>query len=157
MSYNPARFLSTLRPCHGDCLPDPGPRATKVYITLEAHRPPAHQQYLKWTPERMRRWGESIGARTGTMIEAIIQAAVHPDQAYRRCLGLLRLAQRYGNDRLELACDRALKLQAVGYQCVKNILDKGLEAADIPEHHEEQLPLMHDNVRGSEYFAGGVQ
>jgi len=128
-----------------------------VYVTQEAHRPPAHQQYLKWTPERMQRWGENIGARTGAMIEAIIKTAVHPDQAYRRCLGLLRLAQRYSNDRLELACDRALKLQAVGYQCVKNILDKGLEAADISEHHEEPLPLIHDNVRGSEYFAGGVQ
>jgi transposase len=128
-----------------------------VYVTLEAHRPPAHQKYLKWTPERMRRWGESIGARTGAMIEAIIQTAVHPDQAYRRCLGLLRLAQRYGNDRLELACNRALRLQAISYQCVKNILDKGLEAADIPEQNEEPLPLFHDNVRGSSYFAGGAR
>jgi transposase len=128
-----------------------------VYITVEAHRPPAHQKYLKWTPERMRRWGESIGARTGAMIEAIIQTAVHPDQAYRRCLGLLRLAQRYGNDRLELACNRALRLQAIGYQYVKNILDKGLEAADIPEQNEEPLPLFHDNVRGSSYFAGGAR
>jgi len=128
-----------------------------VYVTQEAHRPPAHQQYLKWTPERMRRWGESVGAQTGAMIEAIIQSAVHPDQAYRRCLGLLRLSTRYGNDRLDLACNRALKLQAISYQSVKNILDKGLETADIPNEDEESLPLFHDNVRGSSYFAGGVQ
>ena len=71
--------------------------------------------------------------------------------------GCLRLAQRYGNDRLELACNRALKLQAIGYQSVKNILDKGLETADIPEEDEESLPLFHDNVRGSSYYAGGAQ
>jgi transposase len=128
-----------------------------VYVTLEAHRPPSHQKHLSWTPERMRRWGESIGTHTGEMIEAIIQSAAHPDQAYRRCLGLLRLAKRYSDDRLELACDRALKLQAIGYQCVKNILDKGLESADIPEPDVSTLPLLHDNVRGSDYYAGGVQ
>lgn len=128
-----------------------------VYVTLDEHRPPAHRKHLEWTPERMRRWGESIGERTGAMIEAITEAAVHPDQTYRRCLGLLRLAKRFGNDRLELACDRALKLRAIGFRSVKNILEKGLEAADIPESNEVALPLLHDNVRGSDYYAGGVQ
>ena len=90
------------------------------------------------------------------MIEAIIQSADHPDHAYRKCLGLLRLAKSCGNERLELACDRALKLQAIGYRSVKNILNKGIEAADITEHSEAPLPL-HDNIRGSDYYAGGVQ
>ena len=128
-----------------------------VYVTLEEHRPPAHRKHLAWTPERMRRWGEDIGPRTGAMIEAIIESAVHPDQSYRRCLGLFRLAKRFGNDRLELACDRALKLRAIGFQSVRNILGKGLEAADIQENNEASPPLIHDNVRGSDYYAGGVQ
>lgn len=128
-----------------------------VYVTVDAHRPPSHQKHLEWTPERMRRWGQSIGARTGAMIEAIIQAADHPDHAYRKCLGLLRLARSCGNDRLELACDRSLKLQAIGYRSVKNILDKGLEKAELPEQNQAALPLFHDNVRGSDYYAGGAQ
>lgn len=128
-----------------------------VYVTLAEHRPSAHRKHLEWTPERMRRWGESIGFRTGAMIEAITAEAVHPDQTYRRCLGLLRLAKRFGNDRLELACDRALKLRAIGFRSVKNILEKGLETADVPESNEVSLPLFHDNVRGSDYYAGGVQ
>jgi transposase len=128
-----------------------------VYVTVEAHRPASHQQYLEWTPQRMRRWGESVGAKTGAMIEAIIQAADHPDHAYRKCLGLLRLARSCGNDRLELACERALKLSAIGYRSVKNILDKGLEAAELPEQNESSRPLFHDNVRGSGYYAGGAR
>ena len=128
-----------------------------VYVTVDAHRPPAHQKHLEWTPERMRRWGQSIGERTGAMIEAIIEQADHPDHAYRKCLGLLRLAKSRGNDRLELACERALRLQAVGYRSVKNILDKGLEMAELPELEQGALPLFHDNVRGSDYYAGGVQ
>jgi hypothetical protein len=105
----------------------------------------------------MRRWGESIGHRTGAMIDAILRSVDHPDHAYRKCLGLLRLGKRCGNDRLERACDRALKLQVIGYRSVKNILDKGIEAADLPEANEASRPLLHDNVRGSSYYAGGVQ
>lgn len=127
-----------------------------VFVTVFSHRPPSHQKHLEWTPERMRSWGESIGPRTGAMIEAIIQSADHPDHAFRRCLGLLRLARSCGNDRLELACDRALKLQTIGYRSVRNILDHGIEAADIPEHSDETLPI-HDNIRGSDYYAGGIQ
>ena len=127
-----------------------------AYVTLDDHRPPAHKKHMEWTPERMRRWGESIGERTGAMIEAITTEAVHPDQTYRRSLGLLRLAKRFGNDRLELACDRALKLRAIGFRSVKNILEKGLETSDIPENDASQ-PLFHDNLRGSDYYAGGVQ
>ncbi len=40
-----------------------------------------------------------------------------------KCLGLLRLDRSCGNDRLELACDRALKLKAIGYRSLRNILD----------------------------------
>lgn len=105
----------------------------------------------------MQHWGASIGPKTGAMIDAVIKSVPHADQAYRKCLGLLRLAKSCGHDRLELACDKALTLQAVGYRSVKNILDKGMEAADIPEPEEASLPLFHDNVRGSEYYAGGLQ
>jgi transposase len=129
------------------------------YVTCDAHRPPKHLKYLEWTPERIRRWGESIGPQTGAMIAAIVTATAHSEHAYRKCLGLLRLARTHGTDRLELACARALRLRAIGYQSVKNILKKGLEAADLPESQEPQLPLCHENVRGSGYYAaaGGAQ
>jgi len=128
-----------------------------VFVTTHEHRPHSHQKHLEWTPERMRRWGETIGTNTGAMIEAIIGTVVHPDHAYGKCLGLLRLAKKCGNDRLELACGRALKLKAISYQSVKNILEKGLENAELPQESEElHLPLFHENVRGSDYYAGGA-
>lgn len=128
-----------------------------MFVTVHSHRPHGHREHLEWTPERMQRWGESIGPRTGAMITAIIGTAVHPDHAFRKCLGLLRLAKAHGHDRLELACDRALKLSAISYQSVKNILVKGLESTEIPETGEQAPPLFHDNVRGSSYYAGGAR
>jgi len=128
-----------------------------VFITDSAHRPHSHREYLQWTPERMCNWGKTIGLHTAAMIDAIIKTADHPDHAYRKCLGILRLSKRFGNDRLELACARALKLHAFGYRSVKNILNQGLEAADIPEDAQPSEPLLHDNVRGSDYYEGGLQ
>jgi transposase len=128
-----------------------------VFVTDPAHRPHSHREYLKWTPERMRNWGKTIGVQTAAMIEAVIKSADHPDHAYRKCLGLLRLSKSFGTDRLELACARALKLRAIGYRSVKNILNQGIEAADIPEDVQPSEPLLHDNVRGSDYYEGGVQ
>lgn len=128
-----------------------------TFVTVHEHRPHSHQKHLEWTPQRMRRWGETIGINTGAMIEAIIGTVVHPDHAYGKCLGLLRLAKKCGNDRLELACGRALSLQAISYQSVKNILAKGLENAELPQETEElHPPLFHENVRGSDYYAGGA-
>lgn len=126
-----------------------------TYVTVDSHRPSAHQKYLEWTPQRIQSWGEKIGPQTGLMIESIIKSSVHPDHTYRKCLGLLRLAKRYGEQRLEAGCQRALVLGVIGYQSVKNLLEKGLESAELPENDEPDLPLFHDNLRGQEYFAAG--
>jgi transposase len=124
----------------------------RVFVTDPAHRPPHHQRYLEWTPERMRRWGESIGPKTGEMVAAIIAISVHSEQSYRRCLGLLRLAKTHGPERLELACIRSLRLGAIDYQSVKNTLNKRMEAEELRDDPEPQLPLEHVNIRGETYY-----
>jgi transposase len=42
----------------------------------------------------------------------------HPEQGYRSCLGILRLAKRYGAVRLEAACTRAVAVRARSYRRV---------------------------------------
>jgi hypothetical protein len=61
------------------------------------------------------------------------------------------LSKRYGAERLERACARALRARAANYQSVKSILAKGLDGLEIP--HEEPSPVpTHENVRGSGYY-----
>jgi transposase len=100
----------------------------------------------------MRRWGESIGPKTGEMVAEIIAISVHSEQSYRRCLGLLRLAKTHGPERLELACIRSLRLGAIDYQSVKNTLNKRLETIELRDDPEPQLPLEHGNIRGETYY-----
>ncbi len=126
------------------------------FVTVDAHRPHAHQKYLEWTPERIKRWGESIGPHTGAMNEAILTAGRHPEHGYRKCLGVLRLAKQYTPARLEMACQKALAMGAIGYRSVKSILEKHLERMEAPESEEPGAPIMHGNIRGRGYYGGGA-
>lgn len=122
------------------------------YHTTDAeHRPPAHRRYLEWTPSRLIRWGEKIGPQTATVVARILESRRYPEQGYRSCLGLLRLAGRFGEDRLEAACRRAVHLQATSYKSVQSILKTGLDRQDLPEE-PRTLPLEHPNIRGADYF-----
>ncbi len=65
----------------------------------------------------------------------------------------MRLGKGYGNDRLELACQRALRTGAVGYRHIDSILKHGLDRQPLPEQEQLQLQLPdHDNLRGSGYY-----
>ena len=66
--------------------------------------PSAHRRYAEWTPARLRREAEKIGSATIALFEASMRAKPHPEQGFRSCLGILRLAKEYGVDRLEAAC-----------------------------------------------------
>lgn len=124
------------------------------FVTVDAHRPHAHQKHLEWTPARIKHWGESIGPSTGIMSEAIMAAGLHPEHGYRKCLGLLRLAKQHTPERLEIACQKALDLGVIGYRSVKSLLEKHLERQEAMEEKQDDPPLVHANIRGGEYYGG---
>ena len=124
------------------------------HTTEPSHMPKSHQKQLAWTPSRLIHWGESVGESTGALVAAILADRPHPEQGYRSCLGILRLAKRYGNDRLEAACARGHRARARSYRHIESILKNGLdrvEPADPPKSPQASLPL-HENVRGSDYY-----
>ena len=83
------------------------------HSTLKEHMPPAHQNYLEWTPSRIVSWAQKTGPATAELVQRIIDSRTHPEQAYRSCLGILRLEKHYSQQRLENAALRALKFAAL--------------------------------------------
>ncbi len=124
------------------------------YATIPEHMPKSHRQHLEWTPTRLIHWGASVGPKTAELIEAILEHRSHPEQGYRSCLGILRLAKQYGNERLEAACDRAVLVRARSYRHVQSILKNGLDRVPPPETSSETAtpPIAHENVRGGDYY-----
>ena len=125
--------------------------AGQDHSTLSEHMPPSHRAHAEWTPDRMQRWASKIGPHTRGYIERMMVSRPFPQQAYRACLGLLRLGSRYGDERLEKACAKALAIGANRYQQVESILKNRMEDVPIKESESAQLSL-HDNIRGPEYY-----
>jgi len=122
------------------------------HTTTPEHMPKAHREYAAWTPQRLVHWAEQSGPATAGVIGHILAHRPHPQQGFRSCLGILRLGERYGNDRLEAACRRALRLNACRYKSIASILERGLDRQPLPEQQELSLPAAHDHVRGPGYY-----
>ena len=127
------------------------------YVTDPAHMPASHRRHLEWTPSRLITWGEAVGPHTGALVCGILERRPHPEQGYRSCLGLMRLAKDYSPERLEAAAARAVSAGAYSWKSVKNILSRGLERAPAPPNETQHtLVLFHEHLRGAEYYAKEV-
>ena len=127
------------------------------FTTCAEHMPRAHRAHQDWSPSRFLRWAAAIGPSAYAVVEWQLTNRPHPEHGYRRCLGLLSHARRYGKPRLEAACTRALHISAPNYRSVTSILKQGLDQQPLPERHDTEndpqlaLPL-HENVRGADYY-----
>jgi transposase len=122
------------------------------HTTTPEHMPSAQRRYAAWTPGRMMREAGKIGPATIALVEAIMKAKPHPEQGFRACLGILRLARSYGTARLEAACRRGNDIGATSYGSIKSILQHGLDKAYASEVPADEPPIRHGNIRGTGYY-----
>jgi len=121
--------------------------------------PKAHQAYRAmsdWSPERFERWASDIGPQTRQVVSHILKQKRHKEQTYRQVLALLSSAKKYGRDRLNNACARALDINSPTRRSVKSILEKGLDRIKhAPATTQTQKDLFvddHENIRGENYY-----
>jgi len=122
------------------------------HTTVPAHMPESHRQAGEWTPQRLSNWAAKTGPATEKLITTVLTSRKHPQQAYRSCLGILRLGKAYGDVRLEAACRRALILGSHSYKSIESILKHRLDDKPLAEQQELALPEDHDNIRGPSYY-----
>jgi transposase len=122
------------------------------HTTLKEHMPKSHQQWAQWTPQRFTRWAAKIGPHTQTLIDTILASRAHPQQGFRSCMGILRLAKSYGNARLDAACRRATAIGSTSYKSVASILKYNLEQKPLPGQSTTEDVIDHKNIRGAKYY-----
>lgn len=122
------------------------------YSTCVEHMPAAHRAHQEWSPSRLIGWAETVGTMTATLVTRILESRPHPEQGYRSCLGILRLVKRYGAERLEAACARALAAGAHSYRPVASILERGLDRLAPTEDSAAPIHAPHENIRGGTYY-----
>ncbi|MDE2075378.1 MAG: IS21 family transposase, partial [Alphaproteobacteria bacterium] len=118
--------------------------------TVAEHMPSSHRRYRDWTHERIRGEAAKVGPDADTLIDVIMRSRPHPEQGFRSAIGILGLVKRYGAERVDAACARALLLGARSYKSVAAILKNGTDksAASTPD-----APILfHPNIRGRGYY-----
>ena len=123
----------------------------RKHSTLRDHMPSAHRRYADWTPERVMRQAAKVGPSTEALVEIIMRDKPHPEQGFRACIGIIRLAKTHGDERLEAACARAIDIGARSYTSVNSILKNNLDRKR-PEPATDGPAITHPNIRGAGYF-----
>lgn len=121
------------------------------YTTITEHLASSHQFMIEWTPQRFINWGASVDEPVKEFITRLLEQRLHPEQAYKSCLGVLSFAKKVGNDRLSAACKRAAEYNIYNYNIIQTILQKGLDTVKEPEDEDPPLPY-HNNIRGTKYY-----
>jgi transposase len=126
-----------------------GPKGTAVIA--DEHRPRAHREYGKWPPERVIGWAATVGPHVGELASVLMGRRTHPETGYRTCMGIIRLGDKYGKERVDAACARALKIGSLTSRSVGAILKNGLDRAPLIEP-SPRVPLEHEHIRGAGYY-----
>ena len=119
------------------------------YRTEADHLPRSHAEYLAaegYDAAYFRAWGRKIGPATEWAVGKILTNKVFEVHSYRSCQGVLSLAKKYGERRLEAAAERCRGAGQARYRMLANILERGLDrTGDQPNLFS---PPLHDNIRG---------
>jgi transposase len=124
------------------------------HTTMAEHLPPDHNHYARikgYNRDYFIAKATQIGDSTVTAISRILEQKIFIEQTYNSCLGVLRLGEKYGNDRLEAACRRGLAGYKVTYMVIKNILERNLDKATSQTNLFYNIP-DHENIRGAESY-----
>ncbi len=121
------------------------------YSTNPEHMPPSHRFYAEWNPGKILSMSEEIGDNTKAVTKCVMDSSKHPEQGFKVCMGIISLAKRYGKERVNQACKRALDYEEYSYKFVNNLLKSGMEKVKIQDN-AEIVTSPHENIRGKIYY-----
>jgi transposase len=111
------------------------PRKTRpgARSTLAEHLPPDAVAYFMQDPQWCLKQAHQVGPSCRGLVQRLFADRVLDN--LRAAQGVVGMAQRFGADRLEAACARALRFGDPKYRTVKTILEKGLDQHADPDPH----------------------
>ena len=125
------------------------------YSTIPEHMPERHRAYAEtkeFNAAYFQKKASQIGPETRAAIDAVLNRPYFVQQSYRACQGILRLASRYGQDRLENACRHIEPKAAASYHLIESMLKNGLDNHNEELASDAEYMPHNDNVRGSEAY-----
>ena len=122
------------------------------YVRISSHAPLHHEEVLNCTRSGLLQKAEYLGVRrfVEKMFEITCVDKLQPARL------LLNLEKKYGGDRLQKACARALHYELYSYRSVKSILKQGLDSEVIEGLSFKPIKQEFKFSRNINYFHEGV-
>jgi hypothetical protein len=123
--------------------------------TDKAHMPPHHRSWAERDEGPLLEWAQKVGPFAETMMRRLLTANPCREQAWRSAWGMRRLDDDYPLERIEAACQRALRFGARSYKPLERMLKLGRDQHPLPnDDRGEPEPdvIEHGNVRGPDYY-----
>ncbi len=134
-------------------------KAQRDPIRRKEHMPPAHQKYLSYNQDSFRSWAKESGANTEKVIDFFLTSDKEPEQGYKYCVGLMKLAERYNPSRIEKACGRILSVTSQpSLRSITTILKNGQDRIPLEKASESSASAGKRSkgiTRGAAAFRGG--
>ena len=126
------------------------------YRTVDEHMPPKHRKSSDWNAERFISWAQTMGPNITEVIRSVLASCKVEQQGYRTCMGILKMSDKYGVERLEAACTRALGYTPhPTYRNISAILKSGQDKISSPKTVKDRTASeRHSFVRGAKYYGG---
>lgn len=123
------------------------------YNTDKNHLCSTHQAYLEWSPDYFKQKALKHGSYVHDFIASLFNDNDYPEIAYKRAMGTIQLHRIYGSERLNNACNLALKAEIHSYRRLKNILKnkRDVFAESLETENINHIPL-HSNIRGASNY-----
>jgi len=121
------------------------------YTTITDHLSSSHKAYSEWSLDFFCAKAQKIGKYTEQFIREMIQQKDYPEVAYKQALGIILLAKKYPEERVEKACERALSIGRYGYHLIENILKNGMDQDQSEQLITPHIP-PHSNIRGGNNY-----
>ena len=124
------------------------------YITKEEHLKPEHQYYKDVNSKDgayYRRWASSYGPYLARLIDTVLHASKHEEQAYNSCNGILHMCTDHSKLLVEEAAKFCVESNACRYSYFKRTLLKLINSQNSSSGKENKLP-EHENLRGKEIY-----
>jgi transposase len=125
-------------------------------IVNPEHMPTEHRKYLAYTSEDFQLWGESVGIKTAEVVRLFLTSGKEPEQGYKSCASMTKLADRYGHERLEKACERTLIYSSSPtIRNISVILKNGQDKVKTDCKKPIDSSNSYGITRGADYFRKG--
>ena len=120
------------------------------WVTDQKDYPESAKHYLEKTPDICLELAKAIGPAAHQMIQSSLTPFTRV--GLRKAQGILRLADKYSKERLELACQRAITFDNYEYKALCNILSNELDKIKTQGQDLDATKTPNPNLSKSSYI-----